>query len=264
MGRTWMTGIAIVGVIGSGSAAIAGVVRSEVIGVDEAGASPAVTPPPATDGPLTTWITEGSPDVTTYDVGGAGWVDLAVGDASMTVEHAAAAAGWSLLEITGDATAVQVRFTDAVSVVTFEARLVDGSVTTGVAQVATELDPVPATDADVTVATAAPHAPPATTSRPPTSTSGSSAPASSSPGSSAPRTSAAPTTASPVPAPNTQPAPGSTAAPAPATTAAPAPTTAAPATTSPPSSATSAPSGSGDDDHDGDDDHGDDGAHDDD
>ena len=161
MRRTWISGLAIAGVIGSGSAAIAGVVRSEVIGADQAAASPPVTTVPVADAPPDTRITEGSPLVTTYDVGGAGRVDLAVGDTAMTVEHAAASEGWSLLDISGDTTTVQVRFTDVASVVTFQARLVDGAIATAVEQVAVAAETAPVTE-PVVPATSAAHPPTAT------------------------------------------------------------------------------------------------------
>ena len=245
MGRAWLTGVTIAGIVGSGGAAVAGVVVIEdsvapptsASAIESAEAVLPTLPPAAPQ----TSVLPGSPLLTTYDVGGAGSVTIAARPDSMAAGQVVPGVGWTLLGTAGSEQHLEVQFADASIVVTFVADLVDGQV-------------VVATTATPVVPAAEPVAAPAATPRP---QGASSAPATSRPAGTSAST---PATTGPAPAagPASTAGPTSTAAPAtsptaPATTA---PATTTPVATAPPASATTAPSGSGaDEGDDGDDGH---------
>lgn len=253
MGRAWLTGVTIAGIVGSGGAAVAGVVVIEdsvapptsASAIESAEAVLPTLPPAAPQ----TSVLPGSPLLTTYDVGGAGSVTIAARPDSMAAGQVVPGVGWTLLGTAGSEQHLEVQFADASIVVTFVADLVDGQV-------------VVATTATPVVPAAEPVAAPAATPRP---QGASSAPATSRPAgtsASAPATPAPTTGPAPAAGPASTAGPTSTAAPAtsptaPATTA---PATTTPVATAPPASATTAPSGSGGDEGDDGDDGHDDGG----
>lgn len=243
MGRAWLTGVTLAGVVGSGGAAVAGVaVMNDSVAPSASpsaieSAEAALPPLDDPDAPPATSVIPGSPVLTTYDVGGAGAVTIAAGPDSMVADGIVPGAGWTLLGTGGDQQHLEVQFADATMVVTFVADLVGGEVvvTTSASSLAPSAEPVEA-------------APPATP-RPSTSHTT---------GATAVPTTARPAPTSPAAVPATASVPGSGSTVVPATTAAPAPAATAPAATAPPASATTAPSGSGEEKHDdeGDDDGG--------
>ena len=112
MKRSWITGLTMAGVAGTGGAAFAGM---SVINHDG-------SPVEAFGG------TAASASTTTYQLGTAGTVTITSGRGIISVDSTSPATGWSFMAATTPSTHVAVTLTDTVQIITFTADPVDGRV----------------------------------------------------------------------------------------------------------------------------------------
>lgn len=123
MNRSWITGLTLATVAGTGAAFTGVVVNSH----DTQSKAEALTPvipealvrvvPPATPG-----------RVVSYQVGAAGTATLTVANGSLNVDNATSSTGWVLANSSGPGTHVDVQFTDGTQLVTFGADVVGNDV----------------------------------------------------------------------------------------------------------------------------------------
>ena len=118
MKRTWITGLTIVGIAGTGGAAFAGM------------SNDAPLPPPfsgdtqqATDSTAAT-----PPEHTTYQIGPVGTVTVERDGGVLKIERVTIGDGWSLVATSVPGAHIGAQFTDSLQLVTFSADLVDGQV----------------------------------------------------------------------------------------------------------------------------------------
>ncbi|MGZ4769023.1 MAG: hypothetical protein ACXVLX_10060 [Ilumatobacteraceae bacterium] len=121
MNRTWITGLTLATVAGTGAAFAGVVVNSH----DSQANAEALTPP------VPQALLQVEPTATTtpgrtlsYQVGAAGVATLTIANGSLNVDNATAGTGWLLKSSSGPGTHVDVRFTDGTQLVTFGADLV--------------------------------------------------------------------------------------------------------------------------------------------
>ncbi|MCB9380302.1 MAG: hypothetical protein H6513_06370 [Acidimicrobiaceae bacterium] len=130
MKRTWITGLTIVGIAGTGGAAFAGM------------SNDAPLPPPFSgDTSQATGSTEAMPpEHTTYQVGPVGTVTVERDGDVLKIEGVTISDGWSLVATSVPGSHVGAQFTDALQLVTFSADLVDGQVVVNVTNQAAQGD----------------------------------------------------------------------------------------------------------------------------
>ena len=163
MKRTWITGLTIVGIAGTGGAAFAGM------------SNDAPLPPPfsgdtqqATDSTAAT-----PPEHTTYQIGPVGTVTVERDGGVLKIERVTIGDGWSLVATSVPGAHIGAQFTDSLQLVTFSADLVDGQVVVNVtnqaAQGVTTTDPLPPISVDTVPAQQGPATPPPGSATPPSS-----------------------------------------------------------------------------------------------
>lgn len=132
MNKAWITALSIAGIAGSAGAAYAGLsVNGNEGAPAEAQGLPATMP--ATT--LTPVPTEAStPATATYQVGDAGTVTVTNVDGVVSVQSAMPSAGWTVQGYTSPAGHVEVRFANALQVLTFNADVVDGTMVASLAE----------------------------------------------------------------------------------------------------------------------------------
>ncbi|MCB0983908.1 MAG: hypothetical protein R2694_15765 [Ilumatobacteraceae bacterium] len=161
MKRTWITGLTIVGIAGTGGAAFAGMSNG------------APMPPPFSgDASQATGSTEAMPpEHTTYQVGPVGTVTVERDGDVLKIEGVTISDGWSLVATSVPGSHVGAQFTDALQLVTFSADLVDGQVVVNVTNQAadgvTTTDALPPISVDTVPAQPGPATPPPGSATPP-------------------------------------------------------------------------------------------------
>ncbi|MEN9645184.1 MAG: hypothetical protein RL238_1853 [Actinomycetota bacterium] len=113
MKKTWITGLTVAAVAGTGGAAFASMQASTHDNTADAASQPAVS---AVETTL-------AARAYSYQAGPAGTVNLTVDDGVMKVDSALPAAGWTVVSYTSPAGHLEVAFTDGLQVVTFIADL---------------------------------------------------------------------------------------------------------------------------------------------
>jgi len=129
MQRSWIIGLTVAGVAGTGTASYAamGTASTESVATTATDASVDTTPVLAGDAIRTI----------TYQVGPAGTVTLATDGTTIVVSAVSAGTGWTVVSASAPAAHVEVQYTDGTQLVTFIADLVNGDMaisitTTGV------------------------------------------------------------------------------------------------------------------------------------
>jgi hypothetical protein len=123
MNRTWITGLTLATVAGTGAAFTGVVVNSH----DTQAKAEALTPvvPQALVRVEPTATTSTTPGRTlSYQVGAAGAATLTIANGSLNVDNATASPGWVLATSSGPGTHIDVQFSDGTQLVTFGADLV--------------------------------------------------------------------------------------------------------------------------------------------
>ena len=108
MRRVWVTTLTVAGVIGSGGAAMAGV-------LDDGGntsSAPLPTLPAAPASTAAPTSTAPAPHAVSYQIGAAGTVTVEMGPGGATVRGAEPAAGWTLVSATASGSHVEIVFSD--------------------------------------------------------------------------------------------------------------------------------------------------------
>ena len=117
MQRSWILGLTVAGVAGTGTASYAAMGTGTT-----AATAPAVTDT-ATSGPV---LAGDSIRTITYQVGPAGTATLATDGATIVVAGVSAGDGWTVVSATDPGAHVEVQYTDGTQLVTFIADLVNG------------------------------------------------------------------------------------------------------------------------------------------
>ena len=118
MKKTWITGITVAAVAGTGGAAFASMQATTHDNTADA------APQPAVSAVETTMAARAY----SYQAGPAGTVNLTVDDGAMKVDSALPIAGWSVVSYSAPASHLEVSFTDGLQIVTFIADLTGGEV----------------------------------------------------------------------------------------------------------------------------------------
>ena len=160
MKKTWITGITVAAVAGTGGAAFASMQATTHDNTADA------APQPAVSAVETTMAARAY----SYQAGPAGTVNLTVDDGAMKVDSALPIAGWSVVSYSAPASHLEVSFTDGLQIVTFIADLTGGEVVASLSAapaptVPTTPAPAPAT-APATVAPSSQAPAPSHTSAP--------------------------------------------------------------------------------------------------
>ncbi len=125
MNRSWITGLTLATVAGTGAAFTGVVVNSNDTQATAEALTP-VTPEALVRVEPTATTTPGR--TLSYQVGAAGTAILTIGNGSLNVDKATASSGWVLASSSGPGTHIDVRFTDGTQLVTFGADLVGNDV----------------------------------------------------------------------------------------------------------------------------------------
>jgi hypothetical protein len=140
MNRTWITGLTLATVAGSGGAFV-GVAAGSQDAPAAAQPQSLIKESALLQPVQTAQTTPATPSRTVnYLVGAAGAVTLTVANGSLTVNQTAVGAGWAVAGSTAPGTHVEVQYTDTLQLVTFAADLVGNDVVVSVTNV-----PVPGT-----------------------------------------------------------------------------------------------------------------------
>lgn len=118
MKKTWITGITVAAVAGTGGAAFATMQASTHGNTADAAPQPAVS---AVDTTL-------AARSFSYQAGPAGTVNVTVDDGAMKVDSALPTTGWTVVSYSAPASHLEVAFTDGLQIVTFLADLTAGEV----------------------------------------------------------------------------------------------------------------------------------------
>jgi len=113
MKKSWITGLTVAAVAGTGGAAFASMQASTHDNTADAAPQPAAS---AVDTTL-------AARAFSYQAGPAGTVNLTVDDGAMKVDSALPAAGWTVVSYSAPASHLEVAFTDGLQVITFIADL---------------------------------------------------------------------------------------------------------------------------------------------
>ena len=131
MQRSWILGLTVAGVAGTGTASYA------AMGSTPDAASTPVTDQSATTGPV---LAGDSIDTITYQIGPAGTATLATDGTTIVVAAVSAGDGWSVVSATDPGAHVEVQYTDGNQLVTFMADLVNGDMAVSITN--TGVDPI--------------------------------------------------------------------------------------------------------------------------
>lgn len=142
MKKTWITGITVAAVAGTGGAAFASMQATTHDNTAEA------APQPMVSAVETTMAARAY----SYQAGPAGTVNLTVDDGAMKVDSALPTTGWSVVSYSAPASHLEVSFTDGLQIVTFIADLTGG-------EVVASLSAAPSPTIPTTAATTPPPAP---------------------------------------------------------------------------------------------------------
>ena len=118
MKKTWITGITVAAVAGTGGAAFASMQATTHDNTADA------APQPMVSAVETTMAARAY----SYQAGPAGTVNLTVDDGAMKVDSALPTTGWSVVSYSAPASHLEVSFTDGLQIVTFIADLSSGEV----------------------------------------------------------------------------------------------------------------------------------------
>lgn len=150
MKKSWITGLTVAAVAGTGGAAFASMQASTHDNTADAAPQPAAS---AVD-------TTVAARAFSYQAGPAGTVNLTVDDGAMKVDSALPAAGWTVVSYSAPASHLEVAFTDGLQVITFIADLsgneVVASLSTAPAATLPTTAPAPAPATPATPASLAP------------------------------------------------------------------------------------------------------------
>lgn len=142
MKKTWITGITVAAVAGTGGAAFASMQATTHDNTAEAAPQPVVSAVETTV----------AARAYSYQAGPAGTVNLTLDDGAMKVDSALPTAGWTVVSYSAPASHLEVSFTDGLQIVTFIADLTGG-------EVVASLSAAPAPTIPTTAATTPPPAP---------------------------------------------------------------------------------------------------------
>jgi hypothetical protein len=133
MQRTWITGLTLAGVLGTGGAAFAGMALTHTDG-----SSVEAQAPGATLGTLATST------ATTYRLGDAGLATLDSAGGTITITGVEPSVGWTVVSSSNPGLHVELSLTDTVQVLQMTADLVDGRIVASLTSTATNTTAAPA------------------------------------------------------------------------------------------------------------------------
>ena len=127
MNRSWITGLTLASVAGSGGAFAAAASSND---------APVVVAQPQNFVKASELVQTPQSRAINYQVGAAGTVTLTVTDGTLAVTNATMGAGWTVATTTALGTHVEVQFTDTIQLATFGADLVNNEVVVALTNVA--------------------------------------------------------------------------------------------------------------------------------